>query len=426
MRRTRTVREFRETMLRRRRIRIERKQKVTRNRPARIITGRSRVRSRRQRDTAAPTSCMCCTDAGFPKFKKFNEYKCSLSKPITICHTIESLGIGGAQVMMLELIAGLNKYYGDYCKNIVCWISTTGKRYDELLYTSYGTSAYICSLKKLSGFCREHQIDIVLHHRISISNDLREHIPRNIPYILINHTWHARERMISFRNCDFYVSVCKFLDSKTEWLPYIHDSRKVIILNGVENDYIEDIPPKKLQGSFNTGRCHRLVPSKFKSDSLRWMSKRLSKYIPGHRHYILGTSKYAKSYCRKYDQCKYVGKVSDRETKMSYLKSFDVYFYETFQHEGASMAILESLACGVPVLCTPLGGTPELIRHKSNGFFCSNRHEFQTRITQLSSSQTDMQELRKSTRKDFDKRLHIRHVACKYVQLFEACRRVKG
>lgn len=49
------------------------------------------------------------------------------------------------------------------------------------------------------------------------------------------------------------------------------------------------------------------------------------------------------------------------------LRAIDVFALASL-NEGISNTILEAMACGLPVVSTNVGGTPELIRHGENGF----------------------------------------------------------
>ncbi|MCL4792113.1 MAG: glycosyltransferase, partial [Gammaproteobacteria bacterium] len=40
----------------------------------------------------------------------------------------------------------------------------------------------------------------------------------------------------------------------------------------------------------------------------------------------------------------------------------------TSESEGLSNSIMEYMACGLPVVCTDVGGNPELVRHAGNGY----------------------------------------------------------
>jgi len=211
-----------------------------------------------------------------------------------------------------------------------------------------------------------------------------------------------------------------FLSRKTRWHDHIHPSRRLVILNGIENDYIKNIQADKIEGEFTTGRCHRMVAMKFRFDSLTWMNHKVIKSIPGYHHHFIGNHKKVKAVRNTYDWLTYYGSMSDRNRKMGIIKQLDAYFYETFGSEGASVAVLEAVASGVPVLAKSLGGTGELIRDGVNGFICKDRSLFLFRLQQLASKPEFAAKMRQKTLDDFNRRLHIKHTACKYVQLFES------
>ena len=230
---------------------------------------------------------------------------------------------------------------------------------------------------------------------------MRSYLPERTKYILLNHTWHNLHRMRDFLHCDSYVSVCDFLNRRTQWPEFIHETRRHVILNGVENDYIADIDPRDLGEGFHVGRCHRMVGGKFRPDSLQWMIGKVRRNISTFNHHMIGTHKQAKVISQKADYLHYYGTILDRTKKMSIIKSLDAYFYETFQEEGASIAILEALACGVPVICKPKGGNNELVKDKFNGFLVGDRSDFLMRMMALSSRQTLVDHMSEQTLEDF-------------------------
>jgi glycosyltransferase involved in cell wall biosynthesis len=356
------------------------------------------------------------TPLSLGSWQSYEDYEFSRS-PITTCHVIESLGLGGAQTMMCELVGALRKYYPASTHIFLC---TNKKGYNRRLYTSYGIKPEFASAKRLKGYCKDNKVDVVIHHRVSLSNDLKSHLPESVKYVLINHTVNCLYRMKSFNRCDAYVSVCRYLQKSGRTPKHVHSTRNVVILNGVENDYLDEIEPAGLEGKFKTGRCHRLVSSKFKANTIGWFDNLRSGEMPGVKYHIIGAHNNARMQARQSQSTRFFGTITERQRKMAIIKDFDVYFYETFQDEGASMAILESLACGVPVLCKNLGGCGELVKTGVNGYVLKDRDDFREKLIHLYGHPKVLQKLRQKTIEDFQKRLHVRHTAAKYMQLCEA------
>jgi len=74
--------------------------------------------------------------------------------------------------------------------------------------------------------------------------------------------------------------------------------------------------------------------------------------------------------------------------------------------------------CGVPVLCKPFGGNAELVQSGINGYIVGDRTEFLKRLIQMEDPKF-LKKIKKKTLADFDQRLHVRHTASKYMQVFE-------
>jgi glycosyltransferase involved in cell wall biosynthesis len=53
-------------------------------------------------------------------------------------------------------------------------------------------------------------------------------------------------------------------------------------------------------------------------------------------------------------------------TKIDLFRSVDVFVYPSY-HEGMPMAIIEAMACGLPVIGTKVGGIPDLVQPEVNG-----------------------------------------------------------
>lgn len=57
----------------------------------------------------------------------------------------------------------------------------------------------------------------------------------------------------------------------------------------------------------------------------------------------------------------------ESERVYEYLQAADVFIFPT-DYEGFSLALVEALACAMPVVVTAVGAAPDLIRHGENGF----------------------------------------------------------
>ncbi|MDD2498717.1 MAG: glycosyltransferase family 4 protein, partial [Desulfitobacteriaceae bacterium] len=78
---------------------------------------------------------------------------------------------------------------------------------------------------------------------------------------------------------------------------------------------------------------------------------------------ILGTGSREKSLGEGINNCLFRGPV---ENVRDYLQAADVFVMPS-RYEGTSLAVLEAMACQLPVLLTRVGGNPELVDHLKNG-----------------------------------------------------------
>ncbi|NET70091.1 MAG: glycosyltransferase [Sphaerospermopsis sp. SIO1G2] len=63
---------------------------------------------------------------------------------------------------------------------------------------------------------------------------------------------------------------------------------------------------------------------------------------------------------------KFLGFLPDEDLPIAY-QAADLTIMPSQSFEGFGLAIVESLACGTPVLCTPVGGMPEILQRFSPG-----------------------------------------------------------
>ncbi|MCK5301308.1 MAG: glycosyltransferase family 4 protein, partial [Thermoplasmatales archaeon] len=94
---------------------------------------------------------------------------------------------------------------------------------------------------------------------------------------------------------------------------------------------------------------------------------------------IIGTGEldnYVDNFLEENDLKKIVDrrKIISEKEKIEILKNNDLFVLQS-DHEGLPIAILESMASGLVIITTPVGGIPDAIKHKENGFLISPHNE---------------------------------------------------
>lgn len=320
----------------------------------------------------------------------------------------DSLEINGGCIMFLETLSAFKRYTQHNVQGYV--VSKTGQYGRNNLVSELLPKSYLGEVIKSIRYEEISSIDfknkIVVHHR----NAHTKPIITGSPYFVINHTVDEISRIKDFQSATI-ISVCEYI--KVISKRYV-DS--IVVLNGIENKDIAEIEPSKLDAGFRTGRCHRLVGNKFHKESLQFLK---SIKLKDHRHFIIGPIENSNNVMPETTDVKHFGPIFDRAKKLSILKSLDVYFYDTYVKEGASVAILESLACGVPVIAKPLGGNVELIKSGVNGFLVKDYKEAREKLELLHKDRPYLDRLKQSTLEDFNSRLHISNMVSKYNREFQ-------
>jgi len=90
------------------------------------------------------------------------------------------------------------------------------------------------------------------------------------------------------------------------------------------------------------------------------------------------------------------------------------------EYESFGLTVIEAMSLSVPVVCTNVGGLPEVIRNTNAGFVCdrNNIHQFADAIISILRDSKFATELGRNGRKAFEKQFHARVMAKKYKELF--------
>jgi glycosyltransferase involved in cell wall biosynthesis len=222
----------------------------------------------------------------------------------------------------------------------------------------------------------------VPHRHVPCQDGLDKEIAAQRPDIVLYHWWpgatYRKEKgttrwvmiihslMPAPRGYDYYIAVSRSCYQIQSHLPL---GKKEVIYNGIDLEKFGQIHPVPHE-SFTIGRVSHLYPSKIKESFVDFLA---GMEIPGWKAVIVGGGPMAEVLAQRAevmklrDQFEFPGAL-DHRSMLEYLRRFDLSLFFTDRPENHSMALLECMAMGVPVITEPKGGIPEIITHDFNGF----------------------------------------------------------
>lgn len=221
------------------------------------------------------------------------------------------------------------------------------------------------------------------------------------PNFVINHTYSdhsAFNRLYNFNAC---VSVSEHMSNKMRL--YNKGLQSFVVRNIVDHDYASQfISDNKDSSYFKSGRINALNDIKYNADFVRWIcnlnigKRHMHEYIGGGQYLAQATS-ICDSSTNPYSKCIMLGSVNDDVKKFGKIKSWDIFLYHINRPEGTSMSVLESLASGIPVVCSNHPGNNELIKNGINGFVFDDFSEAEKTLKMLASDNQKLLDIRSST-----------------------------
>ncbi|GAF68526.1 unnamed protein product, partial [marine sediment metagenome] len=340
-----------------------------------------------------------------------------------IVHILESLGIGGAQSMAFELYHAIKTYYPQYPQQM---IYTQKRRIDQEFISSYNVPCeFIKNNNSILQQISKHKKVVVLFHKLASSNhkilDLIKDKTR-AKTMVINHTLYRSSAWKNVKSADVMVSVSKhMLQLLNKWYPRIN---KIQIYNSVSVDRYDSISPRKnnKKDIFLTGRINRICSWKHSHGWIEWCKnvklkkKMIHEYIGGG---IGSNNRSHKKMYKSRNVVSMMGNISNFSEKVSIIKDWDIFLYETNKDEGISMAILESLACGVPVVCSNHFGNKEIIEEGINGYVFRDRNHAQDILRDLIKHPKKLEELKRTTKQHFIDKLDLKYTSGQYIEEME-------
>ncbi len=116
----------------------------------------------------------------------------------------------------------------------------------------------------------------------------------------------------------------------------------------------------------------------------------------------------------------FLGRVSDENSLRLIYSAADVFIAPSTE-ENLANTVLESLACGTPVVAFDIGGMPDMVRHRENGYLVPrvDAGELASGIRWMLEA-GDRETLRRNARATMEQKFNVLQVAQQYIQLYSS------
>ena len=328
----------------------------------------------------------------------------------------------GAYAMLDELHFALDMYYSDKVnQSIYHMVQDRGSPEHFVL-----DSTYVRADRLLNTIKKKYSNPVIIYHKLAATNcsEVSKAVYGKIPLIILNHT--QTSSFSGIASCDRLACVSKHMARTAR--SRIPSYKRAFIRNGVNAcryENIDPIKPNEVNGYLVTGRLNNLNNCKHPADWIPFIkSIDLSKplwhdYVGSGRHYKEALNQSIKKIKRPgtKNHINLPGRIDVFKDKVSYIKRWDVFFYEIRGKEGTSMSLLESMACGVPALINNKPGNMEIIENGVNGFVYESRADAIKWLKEMEKNPDILDNMKASTKELFLEKYDAKHMARDYVQL---------
>jgi glycosyltransferase involved in cell wall biosynthesis len=195
------------------------------------------------------------------------------------------------------------------------------------------------------------------------------------------------------RHAAFVVAVTRPLQDEVRQCTGWNESRIPVVTMGINAARYTPRQVPVVKGLLRLVTVGRLCPSKGHRFVLEAMAQ-LRRDGIGVHYTIAGNGPHRASIEQEVtrlglsDCVSLVGTISETEV-VELLARSDVFILASIGHgEAAPVAVMEAMAAGLPVICSRIGGTPDMIRHEVDGFLVEQRDVagIATRLATLAKS----------------------------------------
>ncbi|MBP1919011.1 glycosyltransferase [Youngiibacter multivorans] len=306
-----------------------------------------------------------------------------------ILHILPSFGIGGAEKLVLNL---LSKYDKDQFEiEVVCLHSRMNTIYEseldrigaKVIYLDKKSGLNIGTIFNLNTLFRKIKPDVIHTHLYTTKYAL---IPAFLNRIKVRvHTVHSiaekelnrRDIIIqklAYRSFGFIPIAISDIVKKSIKTVYKFEAAPVIY-NGVEVSkyYHVDNTDNDIIRLINVGRFSKVKNHKLLIDAIRLVAvthKNIKLTLVGDGE----ERKSIEDLVDRYDLKEIVCFLGVREDIPKLLADSDIFIMSS-NWEGLSLAIIEAMASGLPIISTDVGGMSEIVHNDKNGLLVESQDE---------------------------------------------------
>jgi len=238
------------------------------------------------------------------------------------------------------------------------------------------------------------------------------------PTIVVAHTMSASEEMNAFGICDAIVGVSKRFSTI---LQSCNGRTPVETIYNLSSDTNFRFSCRQ-RDELVFGRANSFNKIKHSDKFIAWF-KGCDFGKPARLRYIgsgalLDQAKraYVSSYGN--NNIDFLGWVEGRDAVLSEMSSWDAMLYHINEPEGTSMAVIEAMGIGLPIVTSDLPGNNEILKHGESAFMTSDLHDFKNYACQVSDESVSSM-LSANARRDFEKQHLISSAGIRYIDLVE-------
>jgi glycosyltransferase involved in cell wall biosynthesis len=311
----------------------------------------------------------------------------------TVCHVVHSLGVGGAEVLVADMIRSLS----DRFDCVVACLDDIGSIGESLIAEGVPLKLlnrepgidWKCG-RRLAAWCDEHNVGVMhVHQCTPMFQAMLSRLPgKRVPLLLTEHGRHhpdapSRKRAIVHKlllgKRDRLVAVGEATRQAliaNEGLPA---DRVEVIYNGVDLQQFAEVAPEirsevRTELGLNDDDwvitlVARLDAIKDHPTAIRTL-QRVRESVPTAKLLIVGDGperEKIETIIREADLGDCVLMLGTRRDVPRILRASDTFLMSSIG-EGIPLTIIEAMAAGVPVVSTSVGGIPEMVSTGETGF----------------------------------------------------------